>query len=62
MCRVSVCIPAYNNADYIKETIECVLNQTYKDLELIMVDDQSTDNTVEIVKSIKDERLKIFAK
>ena len=60
MCKVSVCIPAYNNADYIKETIECVLNQTYKDLELIVVDDQSTDNTVEIVRSIKDERLKLY--
>ena len=57
---VSVCIPAYNNADYIKETITCVLNQTYKNIELIVVDDQSKDNTVEVVKSIADDRIKLY--
>lgn len=57
---VSVCIPAYNNADYIKETIECVLNQTYKNIELIVVDDQSKDNTVDVVRSIQDDRLKLY--
>ena len=40
---VSVCIPAYNNADYIGETIECILKQTYRNLELIIVDDNSKD-------------------
>ncbi|MCI8326671.1 MAG: glycosyltransferase [Lachnospiraceae bacterium] len=57
---VSVCIPAYNNADYIKETVESVLRQTYQNLELIVVDDNSTDHTVEILESIQDERLKIY--
>jgi cellulose synthase/poly-beta-1,6-N-acetylglucosamine synthase-like glycosyltransferase len=42
---VSVCIPAYNNRDTILETIESVMAQTYKNLELILVDDRSRDDT-----------------
>ena len=56
---VSVCIPAYNSAEYIKDTIESILNQTYSNIELVVVDDKSTDDTVELVKNIKDERLKL---
>lgn len=57
---VSVCIPAYNNAGYIKDTIMSILKQTYQNIELIVVDDHSTDNTVEVLESINDERLKIY--
>lgn len=57
---VSVCIPAYNNAGYIKDTIQSVLKQTYQNIELIVVDDHSTDNTVEVLESVQDERLKIY--
>ena len=57
---VSVCIPAYNNAGYIKDTIDSILNQTYKNIELIIVDDCSTDNTVEVIESVSDERIKLF--
>lgn len=57
---VSVCIPAYNNAGYIKDTIQSVLRQTYQNIELIVVDDHSTDNTVEVLESVQDERLKIY--
>lgn len=57
---VSVCIPAYNNAGYIKDTIESILNQTYQNLEVIVVDDCSSDNTAEVVASISDERLKLY--
>lgn len=57
---VSVCIPAYNNAGYIKETIDSILNQTYKNIELIIVDDNSKDNTSEVVKSIADDRIKLY--
>ena len=60
---VSVIIPAYNHEDYIKECIESVLNQTYKNLEVIVEDDCSTDNTKEVIKEINDKRLKtIFSK
>lgn len=57
---VSVCIPAYNNAGYIKETIDSILNQTYQNIELIVVDDNSKDNTYEVVSSIPDKRVKAY--
>ena len=57
---VSVCINAYNSADVIGETLESVLNQTYKNLQIIVVDDCSTDNTAEIVKSYDDDRIELY--
>jgi glycosyltransferase involved in cell wall biosynthesis len=56
----SVIIPLYNKADYIAKSISSVLNQTFTDFELIIVDDGSTDNSLEIVESFNDERIKIF--
>ncbi|MDY6936873.1 MAG: glycosyltransferase [Cyanobacteriota bacterium] len=58
---ISVIIPVYNGAGTIQETIESVLSQTFTDFELIIVDDGSTDNTVDVVKSIGDYRLKVFS-
>ena len=61
---VSVCIPAYNNADTILETIQSVLTQTYQNLELIVVDDRSTDDTYQVVKTFAkqagDDRLHLY--
>ena len=55
---VSIIMPSYNTAEYIAESIESVLNQTYENWELIIVDDCSTDNTDEIVQQFDDERIK----
>lgn len=57
---VSICIPSYNSSDFIKESIESVLNQSYENIEVIVTDDCSKDNTVEIVKSIKDDRIRLY--
>ena len=48
--KVSVIIPTYNRAHLIGRAIQSVLNQTYSDFELIIVDDRSTDNTEKVVK------------
>ncbi len=55
---VSVIIASYNHEKYIEATIKSVLNQTYQNIELIVQDDCSTDNSVDILKKIKDKRLK----
>lgn len=55
---VSIITPTYNSAKYIKETIESVLNQTYSNWEMIIVDDDSKDNTQDVVEQIKDKRIK----
>ena len=57
---VSVCIPVYNSEKTIKNTIESVINQTYKNIEIIVIDNNSTDKTTQIVESIKDIRIKLF--
>ncbi|MEH1776339.1 glycosyltransferase family 2 protein [Nostoc sp.] len=58
--KVSVIIPAYNTEAYIAKAIESALEQTLDDIEVIMVDDGSSDKTVEIAKSFTDQRLKIM--
>ncbi|MBS1651121.1 MAG: glycosyltransferase family 2 protein [Bacteroidetes bacterium] len=57
---VSVCVPVYNTEKYIAETILCVLNQSYQNIELIISDNASTDKTVEIINSFNDTRIKLF--
>nr|BAP91646.1 glycosyl transferase family 2 [Phormidium sp. KS] len=58
---ISVVIPVYNSEKTLKETIESVLNQTFQDFELIIINDGSTDKSLEIISRIKDERLKVFS-
>lgn len=54
---ISIIMPTYNCGEYIKEAIESILNQTFKDFELIVIDDGSIDNTAQIIKTINDDRI-----
>ena len=57
---VSIVMSSYNGEKYIKDTIESVIAQTYRDWEFIIYDDCSTDNTREIIQSFKDKRIKTY--
>ncbi|MGO2356819.1 MAG: glycosyltransferase family 2 protein [Mesonia sp.] len=60
MPRFSVIVPLFNKENYIKETLESVLQQTYTDFEIIIVDDGSTDKSAAIVKEFQNDRIKYF--
>lgn len=55
--RISIIMPVYNGEKYIKECIDSVLNQSFKDYEFLIIDDGSTDNTENIIKSYTDDRI-----
>jgi len=59
MPKVSVVIPSYNHARYLSEAVDSVLGQSESDLELIVVDDGSTDESLEILYSIEDSRMRV---
>ena len=61
MSTISVIIPAYNAERTIIKTVESVIQQTFSDFEIIVIDDGSTDRTLELLRDIKDNRLKIFS-
>ena len=60
MKKVSIIIPVYNTSEYLKECINSVVNQTYKNLEIIIVNDKSTDNSIDIINSFCDKRIKVI--
>ena len=62
MHLISVLLPNYNNASYLKEAIDSILNQTFQDFELLIVDDGSSDNSIEIIRSYSDSRIKLIEK
>lgn len=57
---LSVVMPVYNGEKYLKEAIDCVLNQTFKDFELIIIDDGSKDGSAAIIENYKDERIRFL--
>jgi glycosyltransferase involved in cell wall biosynthesis len=60
MPRVSVCIPSYNAAPYIGETIRSVLEGTYADVEVVVNDDASTDGTPQVVEAFDNDRVRLY--
>ena len=58
--KISIIIPAFNAENHIKQAITSALMQSYKNIEVIVVDDGSTDNTVKVVSSFTDKRLKLL--
>lgn len=60
-CSISVCIPMYNASAYLRECIESILCQTFSDFELLIVDDGSTDESRDIVRSYQDPRIRLIS-
>ena len=58
---ISIIIPTYNAEDTILKTVESVQQQTFSDIEIILINDGSTDRTLELLQNIKDKRLKVFS-
>ncbi len=62
MPKISVIVPVFNVSKYLKQCVESILNQSFGDFELLLINDGSTDNSEEICKSFKDARIKYFKK
>ena len=60
MIKVSVIIPVYKTSKYLEEWLNSVINQTYKNLEIIIINDYSKDNSLEIINKYKDKRIKLI--
>ena len=56
---VSVIMPAYNAQKYIGSAIDSILEQTYTDLELLIIEDCSTDDTLKVIESYKDDKARV---
>lgn len=61
MVKISVVINTYNSARFVRETINTVLKQTFSDFELIIIDDGSQDETLELISTIQDSRIQVHA-
>jgi teichuronic acid biosynthesis glycosyltransferase TuaG len=62
LSKVSIITPTYNSSKYIEDTIKSIISQTYENWELLITDDCSTDETVEIIKKyiLLDSRIKVY--
>lgn len=59
--KLDILIPTYNGGKYIIPTLKSILSQNFVDFNIIICDDASTDNTIKVIKTIKDKRIKIFS-
>lgn len=57
---ISIIVPVYNVENYLFETITSVINQTYKNWELLLIDDKSNDNTLKLISFFKNKKIKVF--
>ena len=57
---ITVLMPVYNGSEFLGEAIESILNQTFNKFEFLIIDDGSTDQSIEQIKSYKDERIRLI--
>ena len=62
MKKISIIVPVFNVDRYIDKCIKSILNQTLKDIELIIINDGSTDNSIDRINKIRDERITVINK
>ena len=58
--KITVLMANYNNQRYLKQSIESILNQTYKNFDFLIIDDHSSDDSIKIIKSYSDKRIKLI--
>ena len=61
MVEVTVLMPVYNGERYLREAIDSILDQSFRDFEFLILDDGSTDGTADIIRSYRDERIRFLA-
>ena len=62
MSKINLIVPVYNTSKYLNKCIDSLINQSYKDIEIIIINDGSTDNSEEIIKSYKRWKRSKFEK
>lgn len=62
MAKISLIVPVYNTSKYLRKCLDSLITQTYKDIEIIVINDGSIDNSEEIIKLYRDKRLKYISK
>ena len=62
MKKISIIVPIYNSELYLVECVNSIIDQTYKDIEIVLINDGSTDNSLKICKKFKDNRIVIVNK
>ena len=55
MAKLSIILPSYNHSEFLQDRLESIKNQSYKDWEAIIIDDKSTDNSIEIIRKFINE-------